>query len=302
MDNKYLIAIVGPTASGKTALGINLAKYFNTEIISADSRQIYKGLYIGTAQPTYEERSEIKHHLIDFVDVGKKYSVKNFETDSLEIINKLFSTKNIVLTVGGTGLYINALCNGIDDIPNIPSKIESEVNLTFKQHGKQKCVEELIKLDKNCNEHIDLNNTHRVIRALKVIKTTGKPIYEFFGIKKTIRNFKTIFLGINLQKKILEERIILRTNNMIENGLIKECENFIKYKDCNSLKTIGYKEIYKYLSGEEKNLQNTINEIIIHTRQYAKRQMTWFKKNKNIFWLTELNTGNAIEYIDKCIK
>ena len=184
MNNKYLIVVVGPTASGKTALGIKLAKYFNTEIISADSRQIYKGLYIGTAQPTYEERSEIKHHLIDFIDLDKKYTVKNFENDSLNIIQKLYLNNDFAIVVGGTGLYIDALCNGIDDIPNIPEEIESEVNILFKEQGKEKCIEELKKLDSNCNKHIDLNNPHRVIRALKVIKTTGKPIYDFFGVKK----------------------------------------------------------------------------------------------------------------------
>ena len=301
MNNKYLIVVVGPTASGKTALGIKLAKYFNTEIISADSRQIYKGLYIGTAQPTYEERSEIKHHLIDFIDLDKKYTVKNFENDSLEIINKLFSSKDILLVVGGTGLYIDALCNGIDDIPNIPEEIESEVNILFKEQGKEKCVEELKKLDNNCNKHIDLNNQHRVIRALKVIKTTGKPIYDFFGVKKNKRSFVTIFIGINLPKETLKDRIIIRTNNMIKNGLLKEAENFIKYKDCNSLQTIGYKEIYEYILNKKQNIENTINDIIIHTSQYAKRQMTWFKKNKNIFWLTKLNIEDVINYIEKCI-
>ena len=301
MNNKYLIVVVGPTASGKTALGIKLAKYFNTEIISADSRQIYKGLYIGTAQPTYEERSEIKHHLIDFIELDKKYTVKNFENDSLEIINKLFSSKDILLVVGGTGLYIDALCNGIDDIPNIPEEIESEVNILFKEQGKEKCIEELKKLDNNCNKHIDLNNPHRVIRALKVIKATGKPIYDFFGVKKNIRPFVPIFIGINLPKETLKDRIIIRTNNMIKNGLLKEAENFIKYKDCNSLQTIGYKEIYEYILNKKQNIENTINDIIIHTSQYAKRQMTWFKKNKNIFWLTKLNIEDVINYIEKYI-
>lgn len=301
MNNKYLIVVVGPTASGKTALGIKLAKYFNTEIISADSRQIYKGLYIGTAQPTYEERSEIKHHLIDFIELDKKYTVKNFENDSLEIINKLFPSKDILLVVGGTGLYIDALCNGIDDIPNIPEEIESEVNILFKEQGKEKCVEELKKLDSNCNKYIDLNNPHRVIRALKVIKTTGKPIYDFFKIKKNKRSFIPIFIGINLPKETLKDRIIIRTNNMIKNGLLKEAENFIKYKDCNSLQTIGYKEIYEYILNKKQNIENTINDIIIHTSQYAKRQMTWFRKNKNIFWLTKLNIEDVINYIEKCI-
>ena len=301
MNNKYLIVVVGPTASGKTALGIKLAKYFNTEIISADSRQIYKGLYIGTAQPTYEERSEIKHHLIDFIDLDKKYTVKNFENDSLNIIQKLYLNNDFAIVVGGTGLYIDALCKGIDDIPNIPEEIESEVNILFKEQGKEKCIEELKKLDSNCNKHIDLNNPHRVIRALKVIKTTGKPIYDFFKIKKTIRPFVPIFIGINLPKETLKDRIIIRTNNMIKNGLLKEAENFIKYKDCNSLQTIGYKEIYEYILNKKQNIENTINDIIIHTSQYAKRQMTWFKKNKNIFWLTKLNIEDVINYIEKCI-
>ena len=301
MNNKYLIVVVGPTASGKTALGIKIAKYFNTEIISADSRQIYKGLYIGTAQPTYEERSEIKHHLIDFIELDKKYTVKNFENDSLNIIQKLYLNNDFAIVVGGTGLYIDALCNGIDDIPNIQEEIESEVNILFKEQGKEKCIEELKKLDSNCNKYIDLNNPHRVIRALKVIKTTGKPIYDIFKIKKNKRSFIPIFIGINLPKETLKDRIIIRTNNMIKNGLLKEAENFIKYKDCNSLQTIGYKEIYEYILNKKQNIENTINDIIIHTSQYAKRQMTWFRKNKNIFWLTKLNIEDVINYIEKYI-
>ena len=258
-------------------------------------------MYIGTAQPTYEERSEIKHHLIDFIDLDKKYTVKNFENDSLNIIQKLYLNNDFAIVVGGTGLYIDALCKGIDDIPNIPEEIESEVNILFKEQGKEKCIEELKKLDSNCNKHIDLNNPHRVIRALKVIKTTGKPIYDFFGVKKNKRSFVPIFIGINLPKETLKDRIIIRTNNMIKNGLLKEAENFIKYKDCNSLQTIGYKEIYEYILNKKQNIENTINDIIIHTSQYAKRQMTWFKKNKNIFWLTKLNIEDVINYIEKCI-
>ena len=186
INSKTIIVIVGPTASGKTKLGIDIAKYFKTEIISADSRQIYNCLKLGTAQPTNEEINQIKHHLIDFVDVKDYYSVAQYEQDSLKILQDLFKNNDIVVIVGGTGFYINALCNGIDDIPEINKEINDLVDDLYQKEGLQKCVDELLKLDSKSGDFIELQNPVRVIRALKVIKNTGKPIYEYFN--KTKKN------------------------------------------------------------------------------------------------------------------
>ena len=293
---KSIIVILGPTASGKTNLGINIAKYFNTEIISADSRQIYKDLKIGTAQPTKEENDQIKHYLVDFVDVKDYYSVAQYECDSLKILSELFKKKDIVVIVGGTGFYINALCNGIDDIPEIDDNTNIYVDNLYKCYGLKKCVEQLINLDKNICNYIDLNNPMRVLRAYKVLKSTGKPIYEYFNKTKKNRDFNIIYVGINLQRDYLYERINKRVDIMINEGLIDEAKKFIEFQNYNSLKTIGYKEIFEYLNNK-KSLQEAIENIKLNTRHYAKRQMTWFRKNKDINWFEDVNSNNIINFI-----
>jgi len=296
INSKTIIVIVGPTASGKTKLGIDIAKYFNTEIISADSRQIYKGLKLGTAQPTNEEISQIKHHLIDFVDVKDYYSVAQYEQDSLKILQNLFKNNDIVVIVGGTGFYINALCNGIDDIPEINKEINDLVDDLYQKEGLQKCVDELLKLDSKSGDFIELQNPVRVIRALKVIKNTGKPIYEYFNKTKKKRDFNIIYVGINLDRDYLYDRINKRVDIMINDGLVDEARNFIDFQHYNSLNTIGYKEIFNYLNGKY-SLKEAIEDIKLNTRHYAKRQMTWFRKNKDINWFENVDSDKIIIFL-----
>ena len=280
MNKKVLLVVVGPTASGKTKLAIELALKYNTEIISADSRQIYKDLIIGTAQPTIQEQRLVKHHLVNFVDLDATYSVADYEKDASRILNMLFNEHDVVVMCGGTGLYINAVCFGIDEIPNISQEKRDYVRSLYKNNGLDYCVDLLKQHDHECEKFLDIRNPHRVLRALEVILETQKPIREFYSSKKK-SFFEVIFINIDIEKEVLFKRIDLRVDEMIKNGLIDEVKRFEKYKKYNSLKTIGYKEIFEYLDNK-KTLEEAIEEIKINTKKYAKRQITWFKKvNKN---------------------
>ena len=280
MNKKVLLVVVGPTASGKTKLAIELALKYNTEIISADSRQIYKDLIIGTAQPTIQEQRLVKHHLVNFVDLNATYSVADYEKDASKILNMLFKEHDIVVMCGGTGLYINAVCFGIDEIPDISQEKRNYVRSLYKNNGLDYCVDLLKQYDHECEKFLDIKNPHRVLRALEVILETQKPIREFYSSKKK-SFFEVIFINIDIEKEVLFKRIDLRVDEMIKNGLIDEVKRFEKYKKYNSLKTIGYKEIFEYLDNK-KTLEEAIEEIKINTKKYAKRQITWFKKvNKN---------------------
>ena len=280
MNKKVLLVVVGPTASGKTKLAIELALKYNTEIISADSRQIYKDLIIGTAQPTIQEQRLVKHHLVNFVDLDATYSVADYEKDASRILNMLFNEHDVVVMCGGTGLYINAVCFGIDEIPNISQEKRNYVRSLYKNNGLDFCVDLLKQHDHECEKFLDIKNPHRVLRALEVILETQKPIREFYSSKKK-SFFEVSFINIDIEKEVLYNRIDRRVDEMIKNGLIDEVKRFEKYRNYNSLKTIGYNEIFEYLDNK-KTLEEAVEEIKISTKKYAKRQITWFKKvNKN---------------------
>ena len=280
MNKKVLLVVVGPTASGKTKLAIELALKYNTEIISADSRQIYKDLIIGTAQPTIQEQRLVKHHLVNFVDLDATYSVADYEKDASRILNMLFNEHDVVVMCGGTGLYINAVCFGIDEIPDISQEKRNYVRSLYKNNGLDFCVDLLKQHDHECEKFLDIKNPHRVLRALEVILETQKPIREFYSSKKK-SFFEVSFINIDIEKEVLYNRIDRRVDEMIKNGLIDEVKRFEKYKKYNSLQTIGYKEIFEYLDNRI-TLNEAIENIKISTKKYAKRQITWFKKaNKN---------------------
>ena len=274
---KSLLFVVGPTASGKTALSIQLAKKYNTEIISADSRQIYKGLRIGTAQPTIEEQQQVKHHLIDFVEVDKLYTVKDYSLEANEIIKRLFIDHDVIIVCGGTGLYINALVYGINDIPSISLELRNTLREEYKTYGLEHICNKLKVLDPHCGEYLDMKNPHRVLRALEVIIQTGKPIRDFFSKRSVRQDYVYLFKYINLPQETLYKRIDERVDKMIQQGLIEEAKDFKVFKDCNALQTIGYKEIFKYLDNKI-TLTEAIEKIKINTHHYAKRQITWFDK------------------------
>jgi tRNA dimethylallyltransferase len=295
--NKYLISILGPTAIGKTKLAINLAENYDTEIVSADSRQFYKELNIGSAKPSNEDLNKVKHHLISNKSVKESYSIGDFEKDAINSISKIHEKSNLAILVGGSGLYVDVINYGLDKIPKSDEKIRDILNNEFKLKGLKHIQNQLKEKDLISFKNIDLNNHRRIIRALEVTISSGKPYSSYLKKKYTKRNFKIIEIGIKDERELIYKRINNRVDNMINEGLVKEVIDLNEYKDLNSLNTIGYKEIFNYLEGKS-NLDYAINEIKKNTRRYAKRQMTWFNSNNNIIWF---KINYKIEDIVKCI-
>ena len=281
--SKFLISIVGPTAIGKTALSIKLANYFNTEIISADSRQFFKEMQIGTAAPTIEELAAAKHHFIHHKSIHDNYNVGAFEKDALQTIDKLFKTHNIVIMVGGSGLYVDAVSKGLDDFPEVDPHIRQTLNNNLETKGLSHLQNQLKELDTVAYNTIAIDNPHRVIRALEICIGTGKPYSSFLNKKKSNRYFKTITIGLNAERESIYKRINMRVDFMMQQGLLDEVKNLLPYKDLNALNTVGYKELFNYFNGKW-TLDFTISEIKKNSRRFAKRQLTWFKKDKNTLW------------------
>lgn len=281
---KTLLSVVGPTAIGKTKLGIALAQYYGTEIISADSRQFYTEMEIGTAVPDNEELSLAKHHFIQHKSIFESYSVGDFERDALQLLEKLFEEKDIVIMVGGSGLYIDAVIKGLDDFPKIDSNIRKQLNERLRKEGIGNLQNELKKMDAPYHQKVDLNNPHRIIRALEVCIGTGKPYSSFLSSGKKNRPFRAITIGLEAERELIYERIDKRVDMMLDQGLIKEAQSLSEHQELNALHTVGYKELFNYFNGEW-GLDFAISEIKKNTRRFAKRQITWFKKNEDILWI-----------------
>lgn len=280
---KTLISIVGPTAIGKTTLSIKLANFFNTEIISADSRQFFKEMQIGTAAPTPSELAQAKHHFIHHKSVEDDYNVGAFEKDALHLLKQLFKTHDTVIMVGGSGLYVDAVTQGLDHFPKVPASIREQLNKQFKEEGLQALQEQLKTLDPNSYTHIAIDNPQRVIRALEVSIGSGKPYSSFLNKAKNKRDFKTISIGLTAERDIIYNRINNRVDLMMEQGLLTEVKNLQDKKHLNALNTVGYKELFKYLDGEW-TLDFAVSEIKKNSRRFAKRQLTWFRKKEDILW------------------
>lgn len=283
MPENILISIVGPTAIGKTALSIKLAHYFNTEIISADSRQFFKEMHIGTAAPTAEELAAAKHHFIHHKSIQELYSVGAFEKDALDILKELFKKHPIVIMVGGSGLYVDAVTKGLDDFPEIDASIRKNLNTQLETEGLLHLQNQLKILDKTSFKNIEIANPHRVIRALEICLGTGKPYSSFLNKKSTSRNFKTITVGLTAERETIYKRINQRVDLMMETGLLDEIKKLSPHKNLNALNTVGYKELFNYLEGEW-TLDFAISEIKKNSRRFAKRQLTWFKRDENTLW------------------
>lgn len=293
---KYLIILAGPTAVGKTKVAIKLAKYFDTEIISADSRQIYKELNIGVARPSDEELKSIKHHFVANKNIKEFVSAGTYEKEVLAILENLYTTKNVVVLCGGTGFYINAVLNGFDAIPEIDKNIRKHLIDTLNEKGIEHLQTMLENLDIETYQNMDIQNTQRLIRALEVCMGTNKKFSSFKNKKDIKRNFIPIKIGLNLPKEILHANINLRVDEMMKNGFLEEAKSVYPFKENNALQTVGYKELFDYLENKN-NLDVAVELIKLHTRQYAKRQMTFFNKHKDYTWFEPTDLDKIINYI-----
>ena len=300
MIKKNLIVLVGPTAIGKTSLSIEIAKTLETDIISADSRQFFKEMNIGTAKPSAEELKQVPHHLVGHISINQDYNVGKFEAEALETLNKIFTQKNTCLLCGGSGLYINAVCNGFDELPEIDSNIREELNNINQTLGITPLQNKLKELDPSYYDIVDKNNPQRIIRALEVCLSSGKTFSSYRSGKTNNRNFNIFKIGLDMDRGQLYERINLRVDEMIKAGLLKEVKSLINHKEKNALQTVGYKELFDYMDGKT-NIDNAIELIKQNTRRYAKRQLTWFRKDKEINWFKPNQKEEIISFIKQKI-
>lgn len=285
METKHLIVLAGPTASGKTASAIKLAKAFDAEIISADSRQFYKELSIGTAAPTADELAQVKHHFVHNLSIEDKYDVADYENDVINFLKQYFKTKNVAVMTGGSGLYIDAVCNGLDFMPDISKEVRDRVSSMFETDGLEALQKEVERVDNEYYQIVDRQNPRRLQRALEVYYQTGKPYSTFRQHQPAKRDFEVIKLAILWDRAQLIERINRRVDLMMQQGLLEEVKSVYAKRHLNSLNTVGYKELFDYLDGK-CTLEQAVEQIKINTRQYAKRQMTWLRKDNDYKWVT----------------
>ena len=298
MNNK-LIYIAGPTCIGKTSLSIEIAKRLETEIISCDSRQFYKELKIGTSPPSREQLKEVNHHFIHNKSLLDEYSVGDYEEDAISTISNIFKNNNYIIIVGGSGLYADSVLYGIDEIPKVPIYIRNKLNIDFKTKGLVYLQKRLKEVDPEYYKSVDLKNPNRLIRGIGVYEVSGKRISSLWTNTKKSREFKSIIILMKSNRDELYKRINLRVDEMIKNGLEEEVYLLKKFKGCNALNTVGYKEFFSYFD-EELSREEAINKIKKNTRNYAKRQITWFKKYKNVIeYDIEDSTDNLLNKIYK---
>ncbi len=294
--DKQLIVIQGPTASGKTALAIALAKKLNTIILSADSRQFYKEVAIGTAKPLLIEQDGVQHYFIDSHSIHDSITVADYVSQALDILSDLFTKYDQVILVGGSGLYIDALCEGLDDIPTDKS-IREQIQNQYEVEGLDSLLIELEKVDSDYFYQVDKANPLRVFRAIEVYRLTGKPYSIFLqNSSKPKRDFKSIRFVINLDRSVLYDRINIRVDWMIEAGLEDEVRSVYEYRNLQSLQTVGYSELFKYFDNE-LTLEEAIELIKRNTRRYAKRQLTWFRRNLDANWLESVTLDNQLQEV-----
>ena len=281
---KRLLSVVGPTAIGKTSLAIALANFYGTEILSADSRQFYKEMRIGTAVPSEEELGMAKHHFVQHRSIFDPYSAGDFERDALSLLDQLFRTRDTVIMVGGSGLFIDAVNKGLDSFPKVDPKIREALGRELAEKGIKPLQNRLADLDPDYHAKVDLDNPHRLIRALEICIGTGKPFSSFRTEKADSRPFRTITIGMNAERGTVYDRIERRTDQMMSEGLLDEAERLYPHRHLNALRTVGYKELFAYFEGRY-DLDFALSEIKKNTRRFAKRQLTWFRRDASVLWI-----------------
>lgn len=292
---KMLVCIVGPTAIGKTSVGIQVAKHFHTVILSADSRQLYREMTVGTAKPSIEELAAVPHYFINSHSITDNYSAGDFERDALALLGDLFVFHDVVVLVGGSGLFVDAICRGLDDLPKPLPGTRDRLNKLHKDRGLVYLQQLLKQVDPQYYAEVDIHNPQRVIRALEVYESTGKP-FSFFRRQQTApRPFQVCKIGLHTDRSRLYQRINARVDAMMEAGLLKEVESLMPYRDHAALQTVGYAELFDYLDGNS-TLQQAVDKIKQHTRRYAKRQLTWFKRDTQTEWFEPEELPQIIAY------
>lgn len=293
---------MGPTAVGKTALGIEVAKHLGTVILSADSRQFYKEMEVGTAKPTPEEQAQVFHYFVNTLHIDEDYSVGKYEKDALVLLEKLFTDRSAVVMVGGSGLYVKAVCEGIDEMPEIDHSIRERLNEIYKKSGLEPLVKRLYTEDPEYAELVDLKNPQRVIRALEVIESSGNTYTSYRNAVADVnRPFEIIRIGLEMPRDQLYHRIDKRMDMMIEAGLFEEAQSLYEKRHLNALQTVGYSEIFGYLEGEYDR-EEAIRLLKRNSRRYAKRQMTWFKKDTAINWFSTDRSNDILDWLSDQLK
>jgi len=299
---KFLITVIGPTAIGKTALSIVLANHFNCEIISCDSRQFFKEMTIGTAVPSEEELAAAQHHFIHNKSIFENYTVGDFEKEALAKLEALFENNDYAVMVGGSGLYVDAVLKGFDEFPEIETSVRDFITLNYEKQGISYLQNELEQLDPVYFSAVAKENPQRLMRALEVCLGTGKPYSSFLNLKKNVRNFTPIVIGLEADRKIIYDRINRRVDLMMESGLLAEAEILYPNRKLNALQTVGYRELFSYFDGDF-TLEFAISEIKKNTRRFAKRQLTWFKRIENVMWFDfTADPSEIIAFVKKCKK
>lgn len=300
-NKKYLLVLLGPTGVGKTEISLNIAEFYGCPIVSSDSRQFYRELKIGTAAPNDDQLSSVKHYFIGSHSIFDEYNAGQYELDVIDLLKKLFLENDVVLLVGGSMMYIDAVCNGIDDIPNVDAKTREFWKREYEEKGLEYIQNELLRLDPKHYQEVDLQNYKRVMHALEICTITGKPYSDVrTGLRKT-RDFDIVKIGFNRPRPELYDRINQRVEIMMEEGLLEEAKHFFEFRHLNTLNTVGYKEIYDFLDGRWP-LDFAVNMIQQDSRRYAKRQLTWFNRDKEIQWFHPDNENEIFEYLQSKIK
>lgn len=297
MSIKRLVVIVGPTGSGKTDLSIRLARHYRAPILSTDSRQVYRGMPIGTAQPSKEQLEAVEHHFIASHDINDRLNCGAYEVQALDCLEKLFTQHDIVVAVGGSGLYVQALCEGLDDLPQADEQLRRELEQQLADMGIEALVDRLRELDPDYCEAVDRSNPARVIRALEVCLQTGRPYSALRTGARRERPFRIIKIGVDLPREILYDRINRRVDAMIADGLEQEARHLYPFRALNALQTVGYREFFEYFDGRIP-YEQAVELIKRNSRRYAKRQLTWFRRDTQIRWFDPTDAEAMINYID----